>query len=93
MNDTTKNPVAQGVLKYGHFFADVKVYGRDDVQFEIGMSENISAELIDRYFEEVRWDITLGNEMSILRSRISRYPDMVLNGEYIPSDWGLEDAV
>lgn len=93
MNDITKNPVAQGVLKYGHFFADVKVYSRDDVQFEIGMREKMSDELYDKYFEESRWVQTLDTEMNILMSRIRQYPDKVLDGKYIPSDWGLDDEV
>lgn len=93
MNDTTKKPVAQGLLRYGHFFADVKVYSRDDVQFEIGMSKRMHDELFDKYFEESRWVQTLETEMHILMGRIRQYPDKVLDGEYIPSDWGISNAV
>ena len=93
MNDNTKKPVAQAVLRYGHFYAEVKVYSRDDVRFEIGMGARIRDELFDRYNEETRWYQTLETEMRILMSRIREYPGKVLRGEYIPEDWGVSNAV
>ena len=57
------------------------------------MSVKMNDELYDKYFEESRWVQTLETEMHILMDRIRQYPDKVLNGEWIPSDWGISDAV
>lgn len=93
MEYITKKPIAQGILKYGHFLADVKVYSSSDVRFDIGMSEKMSATIYDEYYDRVRWVQMLETEMSILRMRIEDYAWKVLRGEYIPTDWGLENAL
>lgn len=93
MEYNTKKPIAQGVLKYGHFCADVKIYSSSDVHFDIDMIEKMSATIYDEYYDRVRWVQKLETEMSILRARIEDYAWKVLRGEYIPSDWGLENAL
>lgn len=73
MNHITESPKAQGVIEYGHFRAEVKIYSSDDIRYKIDMIQPMQATKYDEYMDRTRWNEELSCELGVLMMRISSF--------------------
>ena len=70
MNDTTKKPIAQGVVKYGRFKAHVSYFADGNMDYRIEMEPMDASEYEENGFTLNEWERTLKRDIELLHWEI-----------------------
>lgn len=78
MNDTTKKPIAQGVVEYGLFRAEISYYDDGNMTYTITMAPFETTEY-DENMSVNRWEEDVKTQLQILHWRIHDFESACWN--------------